>query len=255
MATRSDLLASLRAKPAAQFTFSNWVRIVDYRYCLAPLSPAGSLRGVGGRFNIGQDLGLAGFASWPALYLAEDLETAYREKFHCRASSATAGLTPIELALQSKAGFLVAPIQGHISSILDIDDADSLRPFCSLIGKFTMPAKVRTLAKALRIHEPQLVRSPRLLQRAVLSRRWRAVPMQFDFPAPSQVFGNLVKDAGYEALLYKSSQNGKRCLVVFPERLVNSDSFVDVTGDCPKEITTERLDQFTWPEMQDHLLL
>jgi hypothetical protein len=69
------LLAALRFAARRRYEFTDWCRIVDYRYSLAPLSVAGSLK-VGGRFNIGEDLEPATFTPFPALYVAENFETA-----------------------------------------------------------------------------------------------------------------------------------------------------------------------------------
>ena len=55
-ARHEDLCAALRAVPATEQTVDRWVRVTDWRWNLTPLSPSGSLNGIGGRFNIGQDL-------------------------------------------------------------------------------------------------------------------------------------------------------------------------------------------------------
>jgi len=53
---QAPLLDALRSQVLSSFSFEGWSRIVDYRYGLRPLSLAGSLKGDGGRFNIGGDL-------------------------------------------------------------------------------------------------------------------------------------------------------------------------------------------------------
>ncbi|MBM4218977.1 MAG: RES domain-containing protein [Gammaproteobacteria bacterium] len=251
--SRANLLAALRAKPSAPLDLAGWVRIVDYRYCLDPLSPAGSLRGIGGRFNIGIDLSTATFNTWPALYVAENLETAFREKFHLPAVSMIHGLTPEELALQSRDGYLVAYLNGRIESILDLGDTKALEPFCNVIKRYAIPKKAREVAKQLGMQAPLLVRSPSLLQRTVLTRKWRAIPTQFDLPSASQTFGGLVRDAGYEAIIFKSSQNAQRCVAIFPENLTASASYIELTGSYPVQVNLPRLDRSTWPEFQRNL--
>jgi hypothetical protein len=47
------LLNALRSQALPSYQFEGWSRIVDYRYGLEPLSVAGSLKGEGGRFNVG----------------------------------------------------------------------------------------------------------------------------------------------------------------------------------------------------------
>ena len=47
---------ALLSQTLSSFALDGWSRIVDYRYGLEPLSVAGSLKGEGGRFNIGSEL-------------------------------------------------------------------------------------------------------------------------------------------------------------------------------------------------------
>jgi hypothetical protein len=244
---RTELLEALRFKSAPRLNVAGWVRIVEYRYCHTPLSAAGSLRGIGGRFNIGQDLGTAlGIAPWPALYVAQDFETAYREKYQIRTSRDTSGLTPEELALQDPDSFLVAYLQGELHSVLNLSDLAALKPFCQKIGTFELPRRVAALARQLGFKRPQLVRSPAALHRLILSPLWRVTPTQFELPAPSQIFGELVQSAGYEAMTYQSSRGGAQCVVIFPVNLAVSGSFVELKGTYPHQVELPRLDRDTW---------
>jgi hypothetical protein len=70
----------------------------DYRWTLHPLSAAGSLTSIGGRFNAGAEIDSRTFDPWPSLYLASDHATAYREKFQIEAGQTVDGLSPEELA-------------------------------------------------------------------------------------------------------------------------------------------------------------
>ena len=74
---------------------------------------------------------------------------------------------------------------------------------------------------------------------------WRAWPLQFDVPSNSQVLGRLLRDAGYEAVLYPSSKGPMQCLAVFPENLHASDSFLELSGAYPEVVTGRRLDATT----------
>ena len=77
---RAQLGEALSDTKPTEFILTDWVRTLDYQYSLEPLSAAGSLIR-GGRFNIGTDLNPATFPAFPALYLAENYQTAYQEKF------------------------------------------------------------------------------------------------------------------------------------------------------------------------------
>lgn len=99
---RDQLIQALARKPAPPFDFENWVRIVPYRYSNDPLSAAGSVRSIGGRFNIGNDCDESGAALvFPALYLGDSHETAFREYYQIGSEELQAtGLTPEELSLR-----------------------------------------------------------------------------------------------------------------------------------------------------------
>jgi hypothetical protein len=69
---RESILDALRAAPAKALTLTNWGRMVSYRYSLQPLSSAGSMLKMGGRFNPGAELDPGTMAPFPALYIAAD---------------------------------------------------------------------------------------------------------------------------------------------------------------------------------------
>src|SRR5262245_42206491 len=43
-----ELCAALREAPATEVSVDGWLRVTDWRWSLTPLSPAGSLKGIGG---------------------------------------------------------------------------------------------------------------------------------------------------------------------------------------------------------------
>jgi hypothetical protein len=79
VAQYDELCASLRAAASIVVDVTNWARVTDWRWNLSPLSQAGSLNGIGGRFNIGNDLDRARNQGFGCLYLAENVETAFSE--------------------------------------------------------------------------------------------------------------------------------------------------------------------------------
>ncbi len=76
---QAQLLESLRAVSGLSIRLDGWGRALNYRYSSTPLSCVGSTKWVGGRFNYGMDIDSTRFTPFPALYLAEDLETGLRE--------------------------------------------------------------------------------------------------------------------------------------------------------------------------------
>jgi hypothetical protein len=242
VARRDELLAALRSKAALPLELAGWHRLVEYQYCLEPLSAHGSVTRYGGRFNLGIEVGSGAFGSFPALYLAEDLETAFREFHQVAAAAGTGGLTREDFALKRPGGFLSTEVHGHLELVFDLGDVAALRSFADLIATFKMPPRVSAIARELRLANTGLIRSSAQLQRAVLAKNWRAWPVQFDVPANSQVLGRMLCDAGFEAVLYPSVKNGQRCVAVFPTNLKRSSSFIGLSGRYPHSVAVHRLD-------------
>ena len=128
---RGALLEALNEKPAAPETFMGWVRIVDHRWTLQPLSAGGSLRACGGRFNVGADVDESMHRPYPALYIGEDYETAHREYFQQKHEAGKpGGLSPEELNLNRS--FSAVRVSGHIERVVDVSDLAALAPVCKI---------------------------------------------------------------------------------------------------------------------------
>lgn len=240
----SDLVDAIRTNLVAGEAFEEWSRIVDYRFCLAPLSVAGSLKGDGGRFNIGSGLNPAAFPSFPALYIAQDYPTAYREKFGAAPEDRSQSPTSTELALRSPGSFTHVALRGQLELVLDISQTSTLQTFANIVRSFVIPDSVRKLARKLSLRAPpSLVRSATGLQRQLLHADWRMNPSQFDLPANSQIFGRIAVAAGAHGIRYPSArQSGKLCVALFPQNWRSSQSFVEVTGGAPSQARLIRID-------------
>lgn len=247
---RSELLDALRGVGPVPFQFSTWVRAVTYRFSLAPLSSAGSLQDIGGRFNAGVELDEKTLAPWPALYIAEDFETAFREKFQLASDSLVNGLTPQDMALQPGASMSVVQFRGRLSEVFDLTSSASLAPAAKIFRRIEMPAKSKRLMKKLGLRDADffMLKTARQLFDAVLKENWRAYPRQFGLPAASQTLAELIRAAGYEAILYQSSKGPGKCLAVFPDRLLRG-SFVELADAAPQGVKHERLDNATAAEL------
>lgn len=239
---RRDLIEALQSSPSIPLDFQRWCRIVPHRYSLMPLSAAGSLRGVGGRFNVGVDIPGDVRAPWPALYVAADTETALREKYGLVGNSN--GLTREELALTPWDSHTVVMMNGHLEQVLDLTDLPALASFCKVLSKFRMLHGIEESLRRLHIDRKKvsLVRTPSQLQRAVMAPNWRQWPVQFELPAHGQIFGSIVLAAGYEAIRYRSSKSGEYCLAVFPQNISSSKSYIELADPSPPETECIRLD-------------
>ena len=244
---QARLLDALRSQALPSFSFDGWSRIIDYRYGLEPLSLAGSLKGEGGRFNIGADLSPGSFTAFPALYIAEDYETAFRERFGRSATAEPDALTVLELALRSPDSFTQVRLRGLVENVIDVANLESLKPFVDVLREFPVPRGVRQAARRLGLRPPPwLIRSPVTLQRQLLHPNWRMLPQQFDLPSNSQVFGRIAVAAGLHGIVYPSARHqGKSCLALFPQNWANSGSFVEVADAAPPGTRLTRIDAET----------
>lgn len=242
-ANADALIDAVRLGVTGPFTFKDWARIVDWRYSTEPLSMAGSVRRDGGRFNIGATLNPATYSPFPALYLAEDFETAYRERFGLKRTSAVGGLTAEEVTLRRMTSFTHVKLQGSIDAIIDIGRPEALKAIVSVIARFKIPKNVLSMARAMGLRPPGLIRTTAGLQRHILHPNWRVQPSQFDLPANSQIFGRLCVAAGVHGILYPSTKNDSRkCLALFPQNWRSSDSYVEFVDTPPAQTGETRLD-------------
>jgi RES domain-containing protein len=241
------LIEAIGSRTRNHYDFQGWSRIVDYRYALEPLSTAGSVKNEGGRFNIGAALSPGAFSAFPALYIAQDYDTAFLERFGASPAARSSPLSPEDLALRRPESFTQVRLQGVLENVLDVGDLDALRPVVSILKDFPLPKAVGMTARKLGLRQsPWLIRSPVTLRRQLLHANWRMLPMQFDLPSNSQIFGRLVSAAGIQGILYPSTRDSThQCLALFPQNWVGSGSFVEVMDPIPDGARVTRVDGAT----------
>ena len=240
---RQSLIAALQGAKPVSLDLTRWVRIVTYQYSLEPLSCAGSLRDIGGRFNAGAELDDGTLKPWPALYIAENIETAFREKFQLNQADTVDGLTPHELALEHGVSHTTLIIKGKLHRIFDMTGARSLDAVAKVLRRIKMPLRARQLKTklAIPIGALTMIQTGTQLYDAVLKHNWRLQPIQFGLPAPSHIIAEIIRAAGFEAILYRSSKGSGKCLAVFPD-LLASGSLIELTDEPPSSQTHRRLD-------------
>ncbi len=235
-----DIRIALGLAARKGFESRGWQRVVKAKWMLDPLSMEGSVRGIGGRFNLGRRISSAKFPAFPALYIAERKDTALQEVLGQAAGAA--GLTSWEMAMTSPESVLIAAFNCRLVSVLDLHEPDKLRGFIDVVKGFKIPKHVAQYAKVKRLRSPRLIKSVGVLVEALLHPDWRHNPMQYDVPSPSQLFGHLAYLSGIEGILYPSKMDGGSCLAVFPDNFKKSDSFVELAGGYPREVARKRLD-------------
>lgn len=248
---RPDLIAALKSIAPINLVLSDWHRLVTYRYSLAPLSCAGSLQDIGGRFNAGTDLDPQTLDAWPALYLAEDYETAFREKFQIESGCVETGLSPQELALQHGCSHASIVVEGRLSNVFDMTSVDSLSPVACVFRRIKMPVQAKRLKLKMNIKNGScfMVQTGKQIHDMIFKQNWRLLPRQFGLPAQSQTLAELIRAAGFEAILYQSSKGPKRCLAVFPDHMME-ESYIKLSDEAPKEVLYPRLDIKSSPYLE-----
>jgi hypothetical protein len=236
------LIEAVRSAATRRFSATNWCRIVDYRHSLSPLSVAGSLSSIGGRFNVGTRLSPGLFTPFGALYCAEDYKTAFVEKFGSD-SKGRGALAGHELALRKPGSFSSVRLNFEIEDVLDIRNPATLKPIVAILRTFEVPKMVTQMARKLCLrHAPWLIRSPEMLCRSLLHPDWRSRPMQFDFPANPQIFGRLVLAAGLHAIIYPSTKTAKPCVALFFQNWAGGSSWIELADPTPAGVAVARVD-------------
>ena len=243
--SHEELCASLRNTQHTSLPLDQWVRVTDYQWCLQPLSAQGSLRGIGGRFNIGCELTRARGHEFPALYIANDFDTAIRERYGVTLDEVTGGLSRQEFALRTPGSFTTFFIRGHIDHAFDLGHEENLNDFVNIIKTFSLSKDTTQFCQKLSLSAPPLVRNTSDLLKGLLSAPevWRRTPQLYAAPAACQIFGQFLRDAGFEAVIYPSQQGGSLCAAVFPENFRASTSRIEAIGTPPKEASCTVLDK------------
>lgn len=239
-----ELLDALRQGSIRDFSFDNWQRAVKYRYALHPLSTAGSLSSVGGRFNVG-DIDRQHFPTFPALYLASNKDTALQETLG-QPPSPVRSLTAREMALSNPQSETIVSVSGTLEAVLDLRSARALQPFIRLVRNFSLSSNLRKEAARLKLRAPTISTTASHLRKTILDTNWRLAPMVYDIPANGQILGQLVRLAGIEGVLYPSTLTGKDCLAIYPFNFESSTAYVQLDDSAPHPDVPARLDATNW---------
>ena len=241
-----QLLAALQGKACKPMAINGWVRMVSYTYSRQPLSAAGSLLAYGGRFNAGAELDPGAPSPWPCLYIAQDFETAFRERFQLSSGDSVGGLKPEELALKPNSSLVSVQVHGRLQQVFDMTKPQCFDELAGVLSKVKMPDRAKALQKKLQIPASQLfmMRKGAQFWEAAVKQNWRVQPVQFGLPSQSQLLAALIRRAGYEAIVYPSSKAPGRCVAVFPEQL-QAGSFVALQDKPPYDDTVTVLDAGT----------
>ena len=240
-----QIRASLLEAAIGGYGFTNWQRLVEYKYSLQPLSVAGSLTDPGGRFNIG-NINPLQFPRFPALYIAFDKETGLQEALSQEVKPDREE-DALFFALTNHQSVASISISGQLESVIDLGQPDRLVEFINCFSNFDIPETFAKTAKQLGLPPPGVIHSVDKMLADVLAPNWRDWPMLFDVPHTSQIFGQLVEEADIDGILFASKFNGKKCLAIYPQNFHRGlDSYIDLDDEPPAETEIRRLDHSTW---------
>lgn len=238
------LCEALRNTKIVELRQNDWWRCVDFQYSNEFLSSKGSPI-KGGRFNIGNDLSVRGYKAFPALYIAETKDVAECEKFGT--TKVANGLSNNELALRKHTSFTAVRLKFELHNVFDLTKASNLKDFTNIISKFHLTAELKSLATEIDINLAQLITKPKMLQESLMENGWRHYPVQYNIPSNSQLFGRILKEAGFEAVIYPSTKfNRKKCIAIFAENISRSESSIELMDNGPDTIAHKRLDSTNW---------
>lgn len=245
-----EIRKSLLGAVTKDFKFSNWQRVIPYKYSNMPFSVAGSLKDIGGRFNIG-DISPE-FASFPAYYVAAHKDTSLQEHF-CQQIDESNKNNALFFALANPTSLTNISLSGHLCSIIDLREPKKLQPFIDLIKDFTVPDFIKETAKEIKEPITLIQDIPGLLL-ALEFPNWRLWPMQFDVPSAGQIFGQLVAAAGIEGIVYRSKFTGKECIAIFPQNFEEmNESSIKLDDEPPIEAKIRHLNGQMWKLHQKEL--
>lgn len=204
---------------------SQWQRAMKLKYALHPLSVVGSLSSQeGGRFSFGKKLNPLYFPSFPALYVAADRRTAEFELL-CQ-DNHNSGLSNHDFSLTKTGSLAFVSVSFRLEKCFDLRESRALAKFTKKIRAFRLSPELRQMARSLDLVAPRAITTTAELHKSLLDPNWREMPMNLDVPSNSQIFGQLLSEAGIEGVLYPSRMTGLDSVAIFTRNLEKSDSWI-----------------------------
>lgn len=204
-------------------------RIVEGLYGHDPLCTVGSLKAPGGRFNFGQIS--SSIISFHALYLAENYQTAFCEKYIYRDDEKLAdGLTPTDLHFEEPNTNVHCKVNIYLENYLDLRNQGTLIEFLSVISKIEPSEELQAKAFKLKMGRLSTAKTEEKLLKNVFESNYKQWGTWFDQPSNSQWIGHYAKLAGLQAIAYPSCRNTSGYnLAVFTENFENTDAYIEIT--------------------------
>lgn len=221
-----EITDALLANAEPNFEGKFYSRIVGSKFSLSPLSSKGSyLMPPGGRFNIGQSISYHSYFS--ALYIANDYETAFYEKFNVETNDSK----EFSSSLRSPDSFTHHRINFKLDKIIDLTNNKAINAFYEVVKNIKMPKIYADQAKRLKL-KMDVVPSSSQLRETIFDPRYQQWDFWIDQPSPSQWFAHYVRYAGIQGIRYPSLRkaNGEN-IAIFLDTFEDTDSFVELSDE------------------------
>ena len=233
-----EIRESLLSEATDDYRFKKRFRAIKWRYSNHPLCTVGSLKDpVGGRFNIG-NMNPSVIPMFSALYIAQDKETAEKELL---LSKDHPKLSPFDFSLTDSSSISIVAVHGILDTVFDIRGDTKLKRIIKILSKFKFSPSLKKLGNTLKI-DPKIIKTKKQMHESISEVKWRNIPIDFDLPSNSQIFGQMVRDSGISGVLYYSSITQKECLAIFPNNFKNSSSFIELIDEPPNKKIPTRID-------------
>lgn len=70
-----------------------------------------------------------------------------------------------------------------------------------------------------------------------------------DYRVTHKFFGRMLRDAGFEGVIYPSTKGTAKCISVFVENLTGSDSYIELRDAAPESVMHTILHSGNWKEL------
>lgn len=206
-------------------------RIVDNAYNDDPLCTYGSITDDGQRFNIG--MSLRPYNEFHCLYVAENYETAFEEKFRYVLNSQHGTLSSSEMSLRRVDDFTSFSLNVGVTKCIDICNQNTLKDFAQIMSEIKMDPGILNWGKSVGIDRLTSVQTIGELYRTLLDKEFLRLPSNFNLPSNSQWFGYFAKIAGVQAIKYPSvRKTGAYNLAVFPDNFEGTASIIKLNSQA-----------------------
>lgn len=239
-----DIKDSIFSVKSGNLEIPKLSRIVEALYGHDPLCTVGSIKSTGGRFNFGQIS--SSIISFQALYLAQNHQTAYCEKYLYREDEKLVdGLTPTDLHFEEPGTNVHCKIDVHLENYLDLRVTGTLENFIKVISQIEPTEELQARALKLKMGRLSTAKTEEKLLKNIFEHNYKQWGTWFDQPSNSQWIGHYAQLAGLQAIAYPSCRNTAGYnLAIFTKNFDNSDAVIEISDEVPFiEPTRKKIDQ------------